>query len=160
MVDIFSKKEGPRREDVVAKRMINENRGTIHRLADQISNGGFSRSRAAMAKSKEKPKPIGLNIHDMGSAPAPVKEKPEIRISMNDRVMVMNANNGKQLQFLGQLRVKDGQKYFALATKENGFVAPLDAEMEQNLSDLNGIVIESDEIEEKFSEVLTKRLCL
>jgi len=47
MVDIISKKTGPRREDVVAKRLINNNWSTISRLADQISNGGYSKSRQA-----------------------------------------------------------------------------------------------------------------
>ena len=160
MVDIFSKRDGPRREDVVAKRIISENKTTIHRLADQISGGEFSRSRAAMAKAKEEPKPDGLNIHIMGGASRPAETKPVVRVSLNGRVIVVDANAGKQLQFLGQMRVKNGQKFFVLATKENGFVSPLDEEVEHLLTDLNGIVIETDEIENKFVGVLKDRLNL
>lgn len=158
MVDIFSKKEGPRREDVVAKRLISENRQTIHRLADQISGGGYSASRKAAAKAKEPPKPEGLNIHLLGgSAPASPPD-PRVRISLNKRVVVMDANSGRQMQFLGQMRVRDGQTYFALATRTNGFVSPVDDETERQLADLNGVVIESSEIEEKFVGVIRERL--
>ena len=50
MVDIFSKREGPRLEDVKARRLLTQNAGTIRKLADQISNGGFSKMRAEQAK--------------------------------------------------------------------------------------------------------------
>lgn len=65
MVDIFSKRDGPRLEDVRAKRLLSENAGTIRKLADQISSGGYSRMQAEQARRKEKPKPDGLIIHDM-----------------------------------------------------------------------------------------------
>ncbi|WP_298921600.1 hypothetical protein [uncultured Roseobacter sp.] len=160
MVDIFSKKEGPRREDVVAKRIIGENRETIHRLADQISNGGFSKSRAAMAQAKETPKPDGLSIHILGDTSKAVEPKPVFKISLNDRVLIMDANSGKQLMFLGEMRRKDKQKYFALATKENGFFAPLDDETQDCLRDLDGVIIETRDIEDKFSDVMKVRLGL
>ena len=47
MVDIISKRSGPRAEDVRAKKLIEENRGAITRLADQFSNGAYSASRRA-----------------------------------------------------------------------------------------------------------------
>ena len=50
MVDIFSKREGPRLEDVKARRLLTQNAGTIRKLADQISNGGFSKMQADQAK--------------------------------------------------------------------------------------------------------------
>ena len=161
MVDIFSKSDGPRREDVAAKRVIEENKSTIHLLADQISGGGFSRSRTAMARTKEDPKPEGLSIHILGCKASGHREPaPEVRASLNGRVIVVDTNSGKQLQFLGQMRRNNNQKYFALSTKDNGFVSPVDEKTEHLLADLNGIVIESDEIEEKFVEVVRKRLCL
>ncbi|MDU9004463.1 hypothetical protein [Sedimentitalea todarodis] len=160
MVDIFSKKDGPRREDVAAKRLISENRTTIHRLADQFSGGEFSRSRTAMAKAKEEPKADGLSIHIMGGPSSPTPPEPAVRVSLNGRVIVVDANAGKQMQFLGQMRVKNGQKFFALATKENGFVSPVDDDVEHLLADLNGIVIESDDIENKFVGVIKDRLNL
>lgn len=68
-MDIFSKREGPRREDARARKILSENAGTIRRLADQISNGGFTRMREDQARRAEQPKPDGLMIHDM-AAPA------------------------------------------------------------------------------------------
>ena len=160
MVDIFSKNDGPRREDVEAKRLLQGNMGTIHKLADQISNGGFSRSRAAMAKAKQEPEADGLNIHIMGGASKVHEPEPVVRISLDERVMIMDAKSGKQMIFLGQLRLKDGVKFFALATKENGFVSPLAPEIEKLLHDLNGIVIENKDIKEKFAAVIQERLGL
>ncbi|WP_300056167.1 hypothetical protein [uncultured Roseobacter sp.] len=160
MVDIFSKKEGPRREDVEAKRIISENRQTIHRLADQISNGGFSRSRAAMATAKETPKPQGLSIHLLGTTGKTVDPEPVLKISLNGRVVIMDANSGKQLVFLGEMRRKNSQKYFALATKKNGFFSPLDDETQDCLRDLDGVMLETGEIEDKFSDVMKDRLGL
>lgn len=45
MVEIFSKRDGPRREDVQIKRLIEQNRGVITKLADQLSNGRYSQSK-------------------------------------------------------------------------------------------------------------------
>ncbi|WP_120632726.1 hypothetical protein [Ruegeria sp. EL01] len=158
MVDIFSKKDGPRREDQDARRLLQGNGATIRRLADQISNGAYSRSRAAMADAKKEPTPDGLNIHVYGGPSAPSEPNPVVRISTNERVFVMDANSGKQMEFLGQLCVKDGVKYFALATKENGFISPPPEEITDILSDLNNVVIDSDEIKEKLADVITRRL--
>ncbi|WP_299848458.1 hypothetical protein [uncultured Roseovarius sp.] len=160
MVDIFSKNDGPRREDVEAKRLLQGNMGTIHKLADQISNGEFSRSRAAMAKAKQEPKAEGLNIHILGGASKASEPSPVVRVSIDERVMIMDANSGKQMIFLGQLRLKDRVKFFVLATKENGFVSPLDPDIQTKLQDLNGIVIENEAIKEKFATVISERLGL
>ncbi|WP_227269287.1 hypothetical protein [Roseobacter weihaiensis] len=160
MVDIFSKKEGPRREDVVAKRIISENRQTIHRLADQISGGGFSRSRAAMTQAKEAPKSDGLSIHLLERTSRPAEPEPVLKISLNGRVVIMDANSGKQLVFLGEMRRKNGQKYFALATKKNGFFSPLDEETHDRLTEFDGVIIETRDIEDKFSDVMKDRLGL
>ncbi len=65
MVDIFSNRDGPRLEDVKARRVLTENAGTIRKLADQISNGGFSRMRADQARRNSTPEPDGLIIHDL-----------------------------------------------------------------------------------------------
>ncbi|MFA3920532.1 hypothetical protein [Ruegeria hyattellae] len=160
MVDIFSKNDGPHREDVEAKRLLQGNRGTIHRLADQLSNGEFSRSRAALEKSRQEPEPEGLNIHILGSGSKPSEPEPVVRISIDERVMIMDANSGKQMILLGQLRVKNGVKFLALATQKNGFVAPLDPEIENTLNDLDGIVIENADIKEKLAQVIYGRLDL
>lgn len=160
MVDIISKKSGPRREDVVAKRTINQNWSTIARLADQISDGGYTRSRQAMAKAKELPEPENLRIHILGGGNKAVKPDPIVRISINHRVIVVDARSGKQLQYLGEMRFQGSQKYFALATGSNGFYATVDEETEHLLSDLNGVIIESDSIQDAFIGVIKERLGL
>lgn len=160
MVDIFSKNDGPRREDVAIKRVIQNNKATIHRLADQISGGQFSRSRAADARAKEEPKPQGLNIHVLGGPAAPAESEPVVRLTLNGRVIIVDDQSSKQIALLGQIRRKNGQNYFALATKENGFFSPVDEETEDLLGDLNGVIIESEEIEKKFVCVIAKRLDL
>lgn len=162
MVDIFTKKSGPRREDVAAKRVINENWPTIRRLADQISDGGYTRSRQAIAKSKEEPKLDNLNIHILGGTSKVVDSKPQpvVRMSRNNRVVVMDANTGSQLEFLGEFRFQEGQKYFVLATAANGYFAAIDEVTQRLLEDLDGVVIETDDIQDAFTQVITSRLDL
>jgi len=160
MVDIISKRKGPRREDVAARRVISENWPTISRLADQFSNGGYSRSRQASTTTKDEPAPDDLRIHIMGEGPAALEPEPIVRVSRNHRVIVMDARSGRQLQFLGTLRFQGGQKYFSLATAQNHYVSTIDAETELKLGDLNGVVIESDEIEAAFVLAITERLDL
>ncbi|MET1416764.1 hypothetical protein ABVF61_31180 [Roseibium sp. HPY-6] len=158
MVEIISKKEGPRREDVAAKRLINENRTTIHRLADQISNGGFSRSRKQLNQSREAPKPDGLVFHFMDNSPTQVEPEPRLRRSPNGRVFVMDTKTGKQMMFLGEIRERGSVRYFALATKQNGFISPVEEAVEDILAELDGIVIETPEIEDKILGVIRDRL--
>ncbi len=158
MVDIITKKDGPRREDVAAKRLINGNWPTIQRLADQISDGGYTRSRQLIANSKEQPRLDNLKIHILGSSPKALEPKPVLRISLNNRVVVMDENSGRQLEFLGVFLFRGEQKYFSLATDENGFHATVDAKIELLLEDLNGVIIESESIQNAFIEIITVRL--
>jgi hypothetical protein len=46
MVDIFSRRDGPRPEDARIRRLIEDNRATIDRIADHISNGAYSARKA------------------------------------------------------------------------------------------------------------------
>ncbi|TIU58043.1 MAG: hypothetical protein E5W30_12375, partial [Mesorhizobium sp.] len=83
MVEIISKRDGPRREDVQIKRLIEQNRSTIVRLADQLSAGGYSASK----KPRQLPKVEGLIIH-VGGAPVSASEaRPSVHISINGRVV-------------------------------------------------------------------------
>jgi len=79
---------------------------------------------------------------------------------MNNRVIVMDARSGKQIKFLGEIRFQNRQKYFSLATKKNGFFATVDKETELNLTELNGVIIESDDIQEAFLAAIKNRLDL
>ncbi|MGQ7846473.1 hypothetical protein ACUNV4_18475 [Granulosicoccus sp. 3-233] len=160
MVDIISRKSGPRREDIEARRAINNNWPTISRLADQISSGGYSRSRKTLAEANKAPEPLQSNLHIVGAARKEIEAEPRVRISMNNRVIVMDVRSGKQLQYLGALRVQGAQKYFALATRDNGFFATVDDATEQKLADLDGVVIESEDIQDKFIQVIGSRLDL
>ena len=80
MVEIISKRDGPRREDVQVKRLIEQNRSTITRIADQISGGGYSASKTP----RQAPKPQGLIIHDLGTARPAEEPHPVVRITNNE----------------------------------------------------------------------------
>jgi hypothetical protein len=139
MVDIVSKRSGPRREDVAARQMIDKNRQTIERIADQISNGGYSANKARQAAPKE-PQAAGLIVSDLGGVARRPAElpKPYVRISPNGRVVVVDDNTNLQMHFLGELRRSNGATRFALATKANGFLAPLEPELAEKLAALDG----------------------
>lgn len=128
-MDIFSKREGPRPEDVRAKRMISENAGTIRKLADQISNGGYTRMRQQEAQRRAEPRPEGLLIHDMKARATPDAPVPYVRISLNGRVVLTDQSSGRQLQVLGEIRGGCMGKRFVLATAENGYISPIDDEV-------------------------------
>lgn len=141
-MDIFSKRDGPRPEDVRAKQLISENAGTIRRLADQISNGGFTRMRQDQARRKEEPKPQGLLIYSMAGAGTADEPDPYIRVSLNGRVVLADRISGKQIQLLGEIRNKFRSKVFVLATEENGFLSPVDEETRQALNQFDNAEID------------------
>ena len=147
MVDIFSKRDGPRLEDVKARRVLKENAGTIRKLADQISNGGYSRSQAEQARRKEAPKPEGLIIHDMKATSHADVPEPYVKVSLNNRVVLVDRSSGRQMQLLGEIRGSFMAKTFVLATRENGFLSPIDDAMFAAIGHLNDA-----EISETFTE--------
>lgn len=135
-MDIFSKRDGPRPQDVQAKRLISQNADKICMLADQLSNGGYSRMRQQQARRREEPKPDGLVIHDLKAPVARDDLQPYIRISLNGRVVLTDQSSGLQIQLLGEIRGGFMSKRFVLATKENGFFSPIDDETLKALSHL------------------------
>jgi hypothetical protein len=140
MVEIVSRRGGPRREDVEARRVIKSNWGTIERLADQISQGAYSASKQA-ARPAADPAPEGKVICDMG-APRPAAEPaPYVRVSPNKRVVVVDYETGRQMHHVGDVRRRDGVWRFDLATRENGFFAPVDADVAARLASLDGVVM-------------------
>lgn len=159
MVDIISKNSAPRREDQKARALIEKNRATITRLADQLSNGAYSASRRGENKAPEK-KASGLIISDLG-ATRPVSEpKPYVRISPNNRVVIADAASGRQMHYLGELRRKDGALRFVLATKENGIFSPVDPEIAKPLAALDGVAIGGDRTEEMLASEIRDLLDL
>lgn len=159
-MDIFSKRDGPRQEDVRAKKLLAENSGTIRKLADQISNGGFSRTRAQQARSKQKPKPEGLLIHDLKATSRVDVPEPYVKVSLNGRIVLVDKSSGRQLQMLGEIRGNSFAKSFHLATKDNGFFTPIDDETGHLIGHLNKVDITSDFTESDLAEALETLLGL
>lgn len=158
MVDIISKKDGPRREDVQAKRMIAENRQVIHKLADQISGGGYSAMQAR--KAQKPPQASGLILHDLGAGTPITDPEPYVRVSLNNRVVLADMNSGKQMQLLGEIRGGFGNKSFVLATKDNGFISPVSDDLFDVLKDLDGRPITRDFSDKALAETISDALGL
>lgn len=155
-MDIFSKKSGPRAEDVRARQHLQRNWGTIEKLADTLSGGKYSADKAKRAAPP--PQPEGLIIVDQAAPRVADEPEPYLRISSNGRVVVADANSGVQVHFLGQLKRIDGAVRFLLASTENGFISPLAADLQIKIEDLAGRVINRDYPEEELARDLKSRL--
>jgi hypothetical protein len=138
-VDVISRGSGPHREDEQAKRLIAANRPTIERLADQLSNGAYSARKAAKPRP---PEASGLVIHTARAAAIVDPPKPFVRVAVNGRVSIVDANTGRQLHHLGDLRRRDRRERFVLATRENGFFSPVETGLAAALAELDGHVME------------------
>jgi hypothetical protein len=154
MVDIISKRDGPRREDVAARKLLNENRGTIHKMMDHLT-GGQLKSQAAKPAA---PEPEGLIIHTGRVIDSRETARPYVRISVNGRVVVADQETSKQLHFLGEIRGPRRRQHFVLATRENGFFALIDEELGAKLADLDGSAITSEFSEDDLIGTITERL--
>jgi len=154
MVDIIAKKDGPRREDLAARRLIEQNRGTIRQLADRLTGGQFSAPTAPRAEPETK----GVIVHTARAARTIQDPKPFIRISPNNRVVIVDADTGRQLHYLGEIRRLDGVRRFVLATKANGFISPVDAEMGRALAELDGAHVGGDRTEARLAAEIGERL--
>lgn len=159
-MDIFSKRDGPRREDVAAKRMISENAGTIRRLADQISNGGFTRMRQQQAQKQQPPQAKGLIIHDLKAPVGKDDPAPYIKVSLNNRVVMVDANTGRQMHMLGEIRGNFMSRRFVLATAENRFITPLDADLAALVAPLADCAITAEFTEKDLAKALEDRIGL
>ncbi|MEQ1954518.1 hypothetical protein [Mesorhizobium sp. CN2-181] len=154
MVEIISRRDGPRREDVQVKRLIEQNRPTIERIADQISGGGYSASR----KPRQQPQAEGLIIHVGGGSPPAAETSPSIRVTMNGRVISVDRNTGRQLHHIGDIRQRDGGEVFVLATKQNGFFAPVDQTLAEALAELDGVRLDAVRTEEQLAAEIGEKL--
>lgn len=157
-MDIFSKRDGPRAEDVKAKRFISENAGTIRKLADQISGGGFTKMQQDQARRREEPKPDGLIIHDMKAPSKSDAPEPYVKVSLNNRVVLADRSNGRQLHMLGEIRGNSFARRFVLATKANGFFSPLDDEVAQVIAELDEVEISKSFSDTELAKLLSERL--
>ena len=161
-MDIFSKRSGPREEDKHAKEHLQRNWGTIEKLADQISGGGYSKNKARTSglDSKASQQGSGLIFVDQAARPTADVSVPYLRISMNGRVVIADKNSGLQTHFVGQLKRMNGQTRFQIATAENGYITPLDAGMFELICDLADKTLGSDYSEDQLSDDLKSRLCI
>lgn len=155
-MDIFSKHSGPRAEDQQAKQHLQRNWGTIQKLADTLSGGKYSADKAR--KAAPPPQAQGLIFVDQSGPRMPDVPAPYLRISMNGRVVIADATSGLQLQFLGQIRRTNGVVRFVVATKENGFLTPVDAETHDKIADLADRCIDRSYSEEDLETDLKIRL--
>ena len=154
MVEIISKRDGLRREDVQLKRLIEQNRSTIVRLADQISGGGYTASKTP----RQAPKAEGLMIHVGGSSSTAEEPNPQIRVTLNGRVIAVDQNTGRQLHHIGAIRYRGGEQVFVLATKENGFFSPVDDAVAEALVELDGTRLDTAHTEEQLAADIGVRL--
>jgi len=159
MVEIISKRDGPRREDVEARRHIRDNWGTIETLANRLSNGGYAAMRKRQAQPQPNGAPGGSTFHILGG-PAAAASRPYVRISPNNRVVVMDLASGKQMHFLGEIRRREGVDRFLLARAENGFRHPMDDALQDRLADLDAQAVDASFDEDALSEAISQRLGL
>lgn len=154
MVEIISRRDGPRREDAQVKRLIEQNRPTIERIADQISGGGYSASR----QPRRKPQAKGLIIHTGSGSKTAAEPNPSIRITLNGRVVSVDQNTGRQLHHIGDIRHRDGEQVFVLATKQNGFFAPVEDGVAHALLDLDGARLDTALTEDRLAAEIGQKL--
>ncbi len=154
MVDIISGRGGPRREDVPLKQLISQNRGIITQLADQLSGGAYSASK----KPRPEPQAEGLIIHVGNSQPTAAETLPIIRVTRNGRVIAMDMNSARQLHHIGEIRRRDGAEIFVLATKANGFIAPVDDTVAECLAEIDGARLDAVYTEETLVADIGARL--
>ncbi len=155
-MDIHSRQSGPRAEDRQAKDHIQRNWGTIEKLADTLSGGKYSADKAK--KAAPPPQAQGLIIIDQARPRLPDVPVPYLRISMNGRVVLADTSSGLQLHFLGQIKRLNGQMQFTIATAENGFIAPLEAELHDKIADLADRIINRAYGEDELAADLKRRL--
>ncbi len=159
-LDIFSKREGPRAEDVKAKRMISENMPVIRKLADQISNGGFTQMRQQQAERNKEPQAEGKLIFDMKARATVDEPEPYVKVSLNNRVVLADRKSARQLAMIGEIRGNFLSRKLFLATRENGFISPLDEELLGCIAQLEGVEINTDYTEEELVVTLEQLLGL
>lgn len=160
MVEIISKRDGPRREDERARHLINQNRTTITRLADQLTQGGYSAGKAARAAGPVAPEPEGKIIRHFGAYGSGKPEDGDVRVkvSVNNRVIVYDGDTGRQLRLLGEIRWQGETRYFALATKDNGFLSGLPPNVLDPIEELDGQIIDKACPEDLLAAEIARRL--
>jgi hypothetical protein len=99
-------------------------------------------------------------VHALGgfNSGRTAEPRPVVRATLNGRVVVVDDNSGRQVHHLGEIRRRDGQIVFYLASAENGFSAPLPDEILNTLADLDRALLAPDGGEEALSGEIASRL--
>lgn len=155
MVEIISKTDGTRPEDARVKRLIQQNRATIERIADHLSNGSYSASKIPKPQMKVEGRTI---VYARASAPTADDVRADVRVSLNGRIVAVDLNSGRQLHHIGDVRRRDGANVFVLATGSNGFVSPVDDEIAAALADLDGVPVDERRTEGALAAEIGRRL--
>ncbi|GAB4065582.1 hypothetical protein GCM10028812_09950 [Ancylobacter sonchi] len=158
LVYIFTKSDEPRKEDVAAKKMIEKNWGTIDRLANQISGGRWQDLKKARTSNTPIAEFDRKSFIGYVSTGRSVSTRPYVRISLNNRVVVVDEETNRQVLFLGEIRRRPQGRVFCLATRANGFFDPAADEVLEALAELDGCLLREDEVDEPFKQELAARL--
>lgn len=161
MVDIISKREGPRREDERARRVIQANQGAITQIADRLTQGGYSASKRAKAAAANGPPAAERKLIYDGAAGARISADTgdiRVKVSVNNRVVAYDSGSGRQMLHLGEIRSQEGTRYFAIASRENGFFSPLPDEVTDKIGELDGQIIDQACPESLLTEEISERL--
>ena len=155
MVDIISKRgDEPRPQDARIRQVLAANQPVINKLADHLTNGAWSNRGAPKAAPEAK----GLIFHTARASTARGPAQPFVRVALNGRVSMVDANTGRQMHHLGDLRRGPEGERFRLATRENGFFSPLDPEIAEPLVDFDNQPIEGAGAEARLVASISERL--
>ncbi|WP_289016090.1 hypothetical protein [uncultured Methylobacterium sp.] len=152
MVHILSRQDGPRKEDAKIERILHENRGTIDRIKQAITGG------AVRPPAIEVPRPEVTQAFGYRRPAGERTVTPYVRLSPNGRVVIADFETGRQLHHLGDLRGSRQALRFVLASKENGYFAPLDASVAEPLAPLDGMVVPDADTEDRLKREIAARL--
>ena len=159
MVDIISKKEGPRKEDLAVKHMLKGKERIITGLADAFTSGGYSASKQEkMLAQNKKPEESTSKYFILSTKDCAGPPEPYVRISINGRVVIVDNRNSEQMHFLGEIRRFEDGKKFLLATAENKFFSPAEKEVTDMLTECDGVAINDAFTEEMLKDKLAELL--
>ena len=156
MVEIFSRGEGPRPQDARLKAFLDQNRSTIVKIADHLTQGQYSAGKTAKPAVPEAER--RTIVHALGGASHATEPRPVVRAALNGRVVVVDDNSGRQIHHLGEIRRRGDDVTFLLASAGNGFSAPLSDDLLDALIDLDRATLAADGGEEALVRELASRL--
>ena len=157
MVTIISKQDGPSKKEAELKHHLKQNRGTIEGMVTALKHGPMSH--LAQKPSVEAPQASGKSVFYKNTS-SEGDAKPYVRVSLNGRVVLVDYETGSQLHHLGDVRGKGAAAKFALATKANGFFAPVEPEIAEALAALDGRAVSDRNAEDAFKTAVTTALGL